>query len=778
MKSTPLWRALHASFLLVCGATGLIVARQQPSAPTTPASPPSAPPATAASSQEGVPAAPSPPRTPSRTRPAAALQRAQPKTSELPSGEPLQEVTVTAQRLNLIGIATTASEGVVVNSEIALTPAYRPGQVLETVPGLDVTTHSGEGKANQYLMRGYNLDHGTDLAVFVDDMPINEPTHAHGQGYADINFMIPELATDIRYTKGTYYADEGDFASVGSVHLNYLDAVPDQVAVSGGTESFQRFFAAGSTPLGSGNLLGAVEAQHYDGPWTTPGDQRKVNMVLRFSAGDAQEGYSLTAMFYHDLWNAQTDQPERALTEGLLSSRWSELDPTDAGYAQRSSLSWTFHEALGDGVLTADAYVISNHLTLWNDFTHFLVDPLNGDQEEQHEDRTTVGGDTGYAWTTQVGGISNDWRVGVHSRFDYNDVERLPTEDRAPLTAAQLAAVDYPAYYTENDTIRLSSVAGYVEDTTHWTDWFRSVLGFREDYMYGDDVGTWYGTASRALPEPKASLIFRAAHDTELYASYGVGFHSDDLRGVNQARIEGLPGAPLIAKQTGEEIGVRQDFFDHKVATTLALYNLDAQSETTYDPDIGQDSAGPGSHRRGFELNITYQVLRWLELYGSYSGDRARYTSPYDDGTGHLGEYLPNAPFATGQFNLYVTNLGPWSGGLEYRYLSSFPLSSGPCVNAAVTTDFGHGLTCADAPTAKGMVYGPGYGEWNGDVRYAFGQGWSATLGVYNILDKKANTMEYWYVDRLPGEPSYGEADIHFHPMEPTTARFMIAKMF
>ncbi|MGH8149428.1 MAG: TonB-dependent receptor, partial [Steroidobacteraceae bacterium] len=580
------------------------------------------------------------------------------------------------------------------------------------------------------------------------------------------------------YTKGTYYADEGDFASVGSVHISYLDTIADQVSVTVGTEDFQRYLAAGSTPLGSGNLLGAVEAQHYDGPWTIPGDQREVSTALRFSEGGADDGYTLTAMFYHDLWNAQTDQPERALSEGLLSSRWSELDPTDAGYAQRSSLSWAFHAALGTGALTTSAYVISNHLTLWNDFTHLLVDPINGDQEQQHEDRTTVGGDASYAWTTQLGGISNDWLTGVHTRFDYNDVERIPTEHQIPLTAAQLAAADYPPYYSESDTVRLSSVAGYAQVTTHWTDWFRSVLGLRGDYMYGNDVGTWYGTASSALPEPKVSLIFQAARDTEFYLNYGVGFHSDDLRGVNQAKIAGLAGAPLIAKQTGEEVGVRQDFFDHRIATTLAFYNLDAQSETTYDPDVGQDTAGPGSHRMGFEVNVTYQATRWLEFYGSYSGDKARYTSPYDDGTGHLGEYLPNAPFATGQFNLYVRNLGPWSGGLEYRYLSSFPLSSGPCANSAVTTNFGNGLTCANAPTAKGMVFGSGYGEWNGDIRYAFGRGWNATLGVYNILNEKANSMEYWYVDRLPGEPDYGQADVHFHPLEPTTARLTIAKQF
>jgi len=143
----------------------------------------------------------------------------------------LAAVTVTADRLRLIGTATTASEGVVVNDELALLPVYRPGQLLETIPGLDVTSHSGEGKANQYLMRGYNLDHGTDLATFVDGMPVNEPTHAHGQGYTDVNFLIPELATNIGYTKGTSHADEGDFASVGSIHINYLDSISDQMRV-------------------------------------------------------------------------------------------------------------------------------------------------------------------------------------------------------------------------------------------------------------------------------------------------------------------------------------------------------------------------------------------------------------------------------------------------------------------------------------------------------------------------------------------------------------------
>jgi TonB dependent receptor/TonB-dependent Receptor Plug Domain len=552
----------------------------------------------------------------------------------------LQEITVTTERLRLIGTATTASEGVVVNDELALLPAFRPGQLLETVPGLDVTVHSGEGKANQYLMRGYNLDHGTDLAVFVDGMPVNEPTHAHGQGYTDLNFLIPELATDITYTKGTYYADEGDFASVGSVHIHYLDTIQDQVSLTAGMLDFQRFFTAGSAKVGEGNLLGALELQHYDGPWVNPDDQRKINTLLRYSAGDEHAGYSITASYYHDLWNAATDQPERAITEGLIN-RFGSLNPSDGGIAQRANLSGQYHADIGAGQLKINGYIFSNYLTLWNDFTHFLVDPVNGDQEEQHENRTSVGGSVSYAYPTEWFGRDNELLVGAQERYDFLIVQRIPTEDRLAIPLA-----DDPLGVSSNDQVRLGSNAIYAQATTHWNDWFRTVFGLREDYQRGTDKGTNYGTASKALFEPKASLIFTPAATTEFYVSAGRGFHSDDLRGVNQARSTGVPGAPLIASQTGEEIGVRQEFLNRKVALTFAVFNLDAQSETTYDPDVGQDSAGPGSHRVGYELNVTYQALSWLEFYGSFSQDRARFTTPYADGTGHVGYYLPNAPFS------------------------------------------------------------------------------------------------------------------------------------
>jgi outer membrane receptor protein involved in Fe transport len=241
----------------------------------------------------------------------------------------------------------------------------------------------------------------------------------------------------------------------------------------------------------------------------------------------------------------------------------------------------------------------------------------------------------------------------------------------------------------------------------------------------------------------------------------------------------GLPHTPLLAKQEGQEVGVRATPKPN-LAFTFAYYNLWQQSETIIDPDVGQDSAGPPSRRYGYEINVTYQIDRYLEFYGSYSGDHTHFTRPFDDGTGHLGEYITGAPLATGALALYLTNLGPWSGGLNVRHLGNYPLSSGPCVESAVVHDFGPGYTCANSPTtaARGQVDGKGFTETNLDLHYAFSQGWSASLGVYNLFDVHAYAAEFWYVDRLRGEPAAGVADVHEHPLEPLMARFTVTKKF
>jgi len=701
----------------------------------------------------------------------------------------LQEITVTAQRLQLLGLAQTASEGIVTDEELQLLPTYRPGQLLETVPGLIVTLHSGEGKANQYLLRGYNLDHGTDLETYVDGMPINQPTHAHGQGYTDMNFLIPELADGLTYTKGPYYANVGDFGAVGSVHVNYRDTTPDQVAATVGMDGFQRIFSAGTTALGDGHVLGAVELQHYDGPFETPDDQRKENVVLRYSEGDEYNGYSLTGMVYHAVWTNTTDIPLRAIAEGLVPNRFGTLDPTDGGRAWRASLSFDGHQTMGDGQLTTSAFFIENQLHLINDFTHFLTDPIHGDQEDQIENRHAFGGQASYSLPVPLGSMRNDISVGVLTRYDLLHVSRNPSE-------AQISqpAQDDPPSFTNDDRVWLFSGAAYLQATTHWTSKFRSVFGFREDYQHGTDIDyeaalhetagySNSGTAQQQLPQPKVSLIYTATDRLEFYASAGRGFHSADLRGVNQdVSVDlGLPHTHLLSKQEGQEVGVRASPATN-LAVTFAIFNLWQQSETIIDPDVGADSAGPPSRRYGIDVNVTYKINRYLEFYGGVSGDHTRFTHPLDDGTGHEGLYITDAPVATGSLALYLTDVGPWSGGLSYRYLGNYPLSSGPCNNAAAVHDFpGVATSCANAPTALGQVNGKGFGETNLDVHYAFPDKWSASMGIYNLFDVHAAAAEFWYVDRLQNEiGAYpdGRADIHEHPLEPIMFRLTLAKQF
>jgi len=705
------------------------------------------------------------------------------------TSSPLEEITVTAQRIELIGQATTASEGVVADQEIQLSPAYRPGQLLETVPGLIVTLHSGEGKANQYLLRGYNLDHGTDLATFVDDMPVNQVTHAHGQGYTDLNFMIPELADGITYTKGPYYPAIGDFGAVGSVHVGYRDTIEDQVSATVGTLSFQRAFAAGSTAVADGNLLAALEVQHYDGPFLTPDDARKENVVLRYSHGNEQQGYTATVMYYHQDWTNTTDIPVRAITEGLVFDRFGTLDPTDGGHSQRGSLSLDYHSSLGDGKFLASGFFEYSQLHIFNDFTHYLFNIDQGDQEDQFEHRKVLGGSSSYALPVPLGSIPNEMSVGVITRYDLLKVGRAPSVDQTDLPSGTA-----PATFSNNDDVYLFAGGAYLQAITHWTSTLRSVIGVRDDFQHASDNDllaalhetagyTNGGTVQQNLVQPKGSLIYTPTDYLEFYASAGRGFHSADVRGVNQDESVdlGLPHTNLLSRQEGQEVGVRAAV-QRDLTFTFAVFNLWQQSETIIDPDVGADSAGPPSRRYGYELNVTYQINRYLEFYGSYSGDHTRFTHPLDDGTGHLGTYITDAPVATGSFALYLKDLGPWSGGINYRYLGNYPLSSGPCVNSAAKHDFPDvASSCANAPTALGQVNGKGFGELNLDARYAFPAGWSAALGVYNVLNTHAAAAEFWYVDRLKNEiATYpdGRADVHEHPLEPIMARLTVTKKF
>ena len=680
----------------------------------------------------------------------------------------LSEVTITASRLNLLGTADTASQGSVTQEELDLRPAYRVGQLLETVPGLVVTVHSGEGKANQYLARGFNLDHGTDIANFVDDMPINRPTNAHGQGYSDLNFLMPEFMSGLDYTKGPYHAEIGDFGSVASTHIRLADEIPDQVAVAGGTLGVYNVFAGGTAPIGDQDrVAGGLYYGHVDGPFTHPDDFRKIAGTVRYSHGNDKDGYSATVMFFHGEGNMTTDQPLRAVQEGLID-RYGTLDPSDGNLSQRYSLSLHYATTGERWSFNSSAYFIRGTMTLWNDFTHYLDDPINGDQEAQNEDRSTGGGQMAFTLTQAFGSITNDLVAGVQLRYDGEYVDRKHTLQRVPLDYCSVAQADGTALQVpmaggicDADNVHLMDLGPYLEDTVRWTPWFRTILGLREEYYRASDSSLttgFQGSTHETLLQPKGTLVVGPFALTELYLSAGRGFHSDDVRGVfGTVPIEGVPGTagktPLLAPTHGVELGIRSNIVP-KLAMELALFQQEFNSELTYDADAGQDGASAPSRREGIELSAQYRPLPWIELNTDLAFSRARYRgdlAAYDLD----GPFIANAPSFIGSFGVLIDNLGPWFGGLQWRRLGAYPIKDG-----------------------DELPRDPGYSEFNLDAGYKLTRHVKLQLSIYNVLNTKANSSAFYYTARIPGEPLEGVAGLQVHPLEPISAVLKVTLTF
>jgi outer membrane receptor protein involved in Fe transport len=665
-----------------------------------------------------------------------------PPAPALANNDAPEQVLVTARRNELIGVATTSSQGIILKQELNELPVFRSAQLLETVPGLVVTSHSGEGKANQYLLRGFNLDHGTDIATSVDGMPVNMRTHAHGQGYTDMNFFIPELASGIEFTKGPYFAQHGDFSSVATVRIGYINEIPNQTVVTLGTLGYQRLFAAGTKDALGGRVMSGLEVVHYDGPWQPSNNVRKVNAVFRYSQGEANEGFSITGMYYRGLWNAITDQPRRALDPPYTASlgispisRFGTLDPTDAGQAQRMSLSGVYSHGTLDWHVDANAFLVNSNLTLWNNFTHFLEDPMNGDQRAQNDVRMIYGGGASYTRYDMLFGTNTEVMVGVQGRFDDIHTNRIATLARKAL----------PNGTFEDDRVRQGSAGVYVQFTDYVTDWLRVILGAREDFYSARSRGTTTGTSSADMFQPKASIVVSPFANWEFYASAGRGFHSNDARGVSA-------GGSFLSASKGAEVGIRASPLPELTAT-LTFFQMDFNSELTYDPDAGTTDAGRPSRRRGIELNTTYAPYEWLEIYGSIAFAHGRYRD-FDP----AGAYIPDAPSLIGQLGVYIRDAGPWYGALNLRYLGHHPL------------------------TNDNLVRSPGYKEWNISIGYNFESGWRTQLGVFNLLDTRNNAADYYYATRItPAEPlaaPEGNLDRQFHPLEPRSVRLTVTKTF
>ena len=641
---------------------------------------------------------------------------------------------------SLVGIAQSASQGAITARQLDARPIMRTGEVLETVPGVVISQHSGEGKANQYYLRGFNLDHGTDFATTVAGIPVNMPSHGHGHGYSDLNFLIPELVSGVQFSKGPYFADQGDFATAGAANINYTNSLARPIArVTGGGQGFARAFAAASPAVGQGRLLAALDVQHNDGPWQREDDFRKVNGLLRYSRGDALNGFAATFMGYHGMW-ASTDQiPARAVTSGLID-RFGTLDDTDGGASSRYSGSIEWQRTYNNASTKVTAFGLSSDLNLFSNFTYFLDDPVNGDQFQQADHRLVAGAKVTHRRLGHWGDRLVQTSVGVQIRNDdIRNVALYHTVARRRLNTIR------------QDSVVQTSVAGYVEHETAWTPWLRTLGGLRVDgYRFGVDSieAANSGTDYAGLVSPKGGAIFGPWQGTELYANAGLGFHSNDARGAT-ITVDPMTGDPAdrvtpLARARGAEVGIRSVRVPH-LQTSLALWTLSLDSELIFVGDAGTTEAGRPSHRYGIEWASYYSPRPWLTFDADVAVSRAHFAE-HDI----AGDFVPGAVATVVSGGVTVDSLHHIFGSVRWRVFGPRPLVEDNSVRSRATS----------------LV--------NLEAGYRFTPALRLALDVFNVLDARDSDIDYFYRSRLPGEPSAGIDDMHFHPTLPRSARLSL----
>ncbi|MGB4497151.1 MAG: TonB-dependent receptor [Methylococcaceae bacterium] len=681
------------------------------------------------------------------------------ETKKLKDAEPveLDDIVITERADSLVGIAGSASVGNVGQEQLKYRPITRPSEVLETVPGLISSQHSGEGKAAQYYVRGFNLDHGTDFLTQVDGVPVNLPSHAHGQGWMDTNFLIPELIKTVSYQKGNYYADTGDFSSAGSANIQYMTDLPDHmVKFTGGMFDYYRGVVMGSQKLGNGKLLYAGETVHNGGPWDVSNEYLKFNGVLKYSEEYGQSGWSITGMAMGSDWNSTDQIPQRAVDQGLIS-RWGNIDPTDGGRSDRYSVTGEWHRQDKNSKSQIMAYGLFTSLDLYSNFTFFQDDAVNGDQFGQPDKRYVTGFKASHTIFHKLGKFDSESTFGLQFRND--NIQNSLTHTKAKEFL----------HYIRNDTIWQSTLSPYFDNKTTWTNWFKTDLGVRFDgYRFEvskSNQNANNGTVYDGMVSPKLGMVFGPWAETEFYLNGGLGFHSNDARGVN-TKVEPTTGenvdgegnsiekAVPLARTYGAEIGMRSNWIKG-LNSTLAIWWLDIDSELVFVGDAGTTAAGHPSRRYGIESANFYSPNDWLTLDLDLSFSKARF-----QGNPTEGSYIPGAVetvIASGV--TFHDVLGGVYGGPRLRYFGPRALIEDNSVRSQETL----------------ML--------SGTLGYEFNKHIKVQAEVFNILNRQDSGIDYFYSSCLKTDPCYtGNGnpvdDIHFHPVEPVSFRMSLITNF
>jgi outer membrane receptor protein involved in Fe transport len=641
---------------------------------------------------------------------------------------------------------------VVGQAELELRPILRAGEVLEAIPGLVATQHSGSGKANQYFLRGFNLDHGTDFATAYGPMPVNMRSHGHGQGYTDLGFVIPELVQRIDFRKGPYHAEIGDFGSAGSATLTPFDRLEDsRLEVGAGEDRFGRLLSMGSFGAAAGELLYAFEGSRYDGPWTDISeDLDRVNAMLRWTRPVGEGRLSLMGMVYDASWNSADQIPRRAVRSGAVSELGS-LDTRVGGESSRHSLSaeWS------SGDWRAAAYSIAYELDLWSNFTYFLEDPEGGDQFLQTDRRRVHGAELARGHESFIGGTPMYNTVGLQWRYDdIDEVGLARSRDRELVGPIR------------GDSVAEGSLGLFLDNEIRWSPRWRSTLGLRYDsytFRVSDQVGVNLngvdlsangGNAHDAIASLRSSVMFSPSNGWELYAAAGQGFHSNDARGVT-ARVDPADGSAIapvdpLVRSRGAEAGLRI-FTEDRLNASLSLWWLALDSELLFVGDAGNTEANRASERKGVELTAYYAITPSWSVDLEYALSDARFTEP-DGIDPNLGDEVPGAIDAVLSLGLSGRHPSGILGGLRARYFGPRDLeeSGGQRSSSSLSLNLRAGYE-----------------------RGAF----RVIVDVLNLLDSDDHDITYWYESRLPNEAE-PVADIHYHVMEPRTVRLYLGYLF
>lgn len=669
------------------------------------------------------------------------------QTAATPEAKPevLPEIVIEGKAEDLLGRTDTASKGHATQQDFLARPLLRRGEIVEAIPGMTATQHAGGGKANQYFLRGFNLDHGTDFAMSLEGMPLNMRTHAHGQGYTDLNPLIPELVESLDYAKGTYTAADGDLSSAGSANFLMWDVLPQNlVKVEFGEYNYYRALMAGTADFGSNveqgiqqGLTYALEYNYYDGPWQQPEEFSRWNGLLRWFKTDDDTKLSVTFMGYQGSWTSTDQIPSRLVNQGLLD-RYATLDPTAGGESSRYSLNIAFEHRNEDVVTRANVYAIHYMLDLYSNFTYQLDPGLpTGDQFQQAEQRWVLGGQLSRTWEKrELMGIESDLTFGLQTRTDLIDgIGLWGTQQRNRHTQIRV------------DDILESSVGLYGEVVTRWAPWFRTTLGLRGDVFYFEPQSSSVDGQDAELAgivSPKFSAIFGPWKQTELYLNFGTGFHSNDARGVSA----GQDAADALVRTMGAEIGVRTQAVKN-VTTTLALFWLQSDSELVYVGDAGTNEPGNGSERYGVELTSYWRPTEWFSADAELALTHARFRDA-PGGADHIPNSIPI--MFSGGFNLGAQgNTAGWFAGARIRMFANSPLEE------------------TDTVRGRDSIL------VNATVGYRM-KDWEFAVDCLNLLNRQDQDISYFYESRAPGQLAAN--DVHMHPIEPRMFRMRVTYRF